>query len=297
MNSGGESINAVEAIVHFDPTSVSVVEVDTTRSFCDPGMFLEKSIDEQAGVVRVTCVVPSPGFSESSGIVAELLVQAVRDGAFTLTYDGETKVLAHDGLGTNVLRLAENGSYQAITDFITNSQAFVFSITHPNQARWYHNPNIHIAWLANPGFSYRYAVDQLADTVTLNSTSTTNTYDFSVNKSGTYYFHIQPLKVGKQGVITHYPIHVDIDPPDKPKILASARTVKSGDVVRLNFSSHDSLSGLQKTFYVKIGDSLLLPATAPLFIPLVEKGPIIIVVRAFDQAGNFGDSAIKIEVE
>jgi hypothetical protein len=86
---------------------------------------------------------------------------------------------------------------------------------------------------------------------------------------------------------------IDMTPPDAPKILTSETDVPAGQVVRVEFSSKDGLSGLQKNFYVKFNGGLFLPVSSPLIIAY-PKGHHTIIVRAFDIAGNYSDGSIPI---
>ncbi|MBI5728669.1 MAG: hypothetical protein HY983_00270 [Candidatus Magasanikbacteria bacterium] len=113
VSSGGEPINAAQIVLAYDPSVVNVEDIITANSFCDPQMFLEKKIDNSKGKVTIDCVTTKP-FSEENGTVAELLINPVKDGDFSLSFEDNTQILANDGLGTNVLRLATNGNYKII---------------------------------------------------------------------------------------------------------------------------------------------------------------------------------------
>jgi hypothetical protein len=299
VNTGSEYINAAEAIIHYDPTKVAVTDISTANSFCDPSMFIERSIDEKKGIVDVSCIVPNPGFNGVNGTLAELFVQPLQNGSFALDFDQETKVLANDGLGTDVLRLAQDSLYQVVDQKrFDDGGLVVFSSTHRNGERWYRSRTVQINWFSTIGSTYRYALDQIPGKMPANAATTTgSTARATASGDGLYYFHVQDITKGVNGDVVDYPVQIDTQAPDAPAILASATTVKQGDVVRLNFASNDALSGLQDTFYVKIGNDLLLPTKPPLYIPLTQRGLVPITVRAFDQAGNFTESSITISVE
>ncbi|MDO8676684.1 MAG: hypothetical protein Q7K16_03500 [Candidatus Azambacteria bacterium] len=300
---GGEAINAVNATIKYDPQTVEVLDIITTNSFCDPSFFLEKEIDKEKGEVRITCGIPNPGFSDAIGTVAELLVQPLGLQAISLEFSEETQVLANDGLGTNVLRTVTGGYYQVIgQEFATaniQNPFPIFSSSHPNSNRWYKNKNIRLSWSELSGGNYYYALNHVPTIDAKDKTlSIANNYlDISVSEDGIYYFHLQAQDAkGKRGPISSFKIMVDASPPSLPKIKASSEMIKKGDIVRLDFTSEDALSGLQSGFYVKINEGILLPVKPPFYIPFQESGEYPIVIRVFDKANNFSDSSVVIHV-
>jgi hypothetical protein len=297
---GGEAINAVQIDLTYDPARIRVADIITADSFCAPEMFLEKSIDNERGEVRVVCGLPSPGFSGLSGNVVTLGLQPLKEGDMTLHFSTDTQILANDGLGTDVLRLATDGSYRVIDRSViynSTSSIPVFSPTYPNSARWYNEPSGLFTWITSNGYHYLYSLDNVPTVSVLAGASTTSadSVSFSGLTDGIYYFHIAPVKNGINSAVSNYKVMIDTTPPLQPTIKASETTVSEGEVIRLAFESQDNSSGLQGNYYVRFDDSVFLPAASPLSISL-PIGTHIITVRAFDRAGNFADGNIKIEV-
>jgi hypothetical protein len=247
-----------------------------------------------------------------------------------MQFMGDTQVLANDGLGTNVLRLATNGTYW-IVDFrpgYKKNQILPFSSTHSNETRWYNKRTVHVNWLPLAGAEeYLYAFDQRPDTAPSGDLYTTGTeVDFNAAADGVYYFHIIPKMTSfetvpesaseltsvarKQynfrlvpvvgdlkGQTAHLKIMVDTTPPNPPVINASAMEVAVGEIVRFSFFDQgDNMSGIKNGFYVQFGDGIWLPTSAYLNMPFLEKGKFTVGARVFDKAGNFSDSEIKITV-
>lgn len=302
ITTGGESINAAQVTLIYDPKLIKVEDILMTNSFCDPGFILEKNIDNTKGEVTIACGKPN-GFVGDTAILAELLIQPLKEGELTMKFGDDNQVLANDGLGTNVLRTVTNGAYQ-ITDIKTQKsgpqQVLLFSDTHPNQARWYNQNNIHISWPQSAGYDdFIYVFDQNPDTVPDGTTHTTDTETSTVaNSDGVYYFHLAPRKQNSVGQTSHLKIMVDTTPPTLPTIRVSEKKVRAGDVVRFEFSgSGDNLSGLQKNFYVRFGDDgVLFPVLPQLNVPFLEAGTYKIIFRVFDNAGNYSDSSEEISV-
>ena len=297
VSSGGEAINAAQVVLTYDPRIMRVVDLITTNSFCDAGMFLETKIDNVHGEVHITCTLPSPGFSKNNGILAELTIQPLLEGSMTLDFAKETEILANDGLGTNVLRSAMGGSYrigESDSDTKVVSQVLPFSPTHPNSARWYNRKDLRFIWQRQPGTTYRYSLDHNATSTALTLATTSGSVSFPNTEEGIYYFHIAKEEGNKLGKITTSKVSIDTTPPQTPIIKASATRVAGGDVVRLAFESSDQGSGLQRNYYVRFDNGVFLPVASTLSI-VFPIGTHTVTLRAFDQAGNYSDGTITIE--
>jgi hypothetical protein len=77
---------------------------------------------------------------------------------------------------------------------------------------------------------------------------------------------------------------------------ASQTSVRAGDIVRFEFTAHDSMSGMQRNFYVDLGNHLFLPVGSTLYVPFDEEGSHTVVVRAYDNAGNYTERTVTILV-
>lgn len=294
ISPGGEAINAVQAVVKYDPSLIKVTDILFTNSFCDPGMVIEREIDNINGQVKIQCGLPNPGYSKPDGVVADLLVQPIKDGIFNLSFDPQnSRVLANDGLGTDVLRTATNGAYRVA---INNAPVFIFSPTHPNNSRWYNQKEIRFNWQRYFGYQYSYffgtsLADQTKATFTLWDNQT-----ISVRDDGKYYFSLTGIK-GKTIATDVFSVQIDSTPPEVPRILASQTEILEGQVVRFKFASKDNLSGLQKNYYVKFDNNVFFPVANQLDVPFYGKGIHKVTVRAFDNANNFSDASLNINVK
>lgn len=295
--SGGEAVNAFSAVLTYDPAQAAVEEIIFTNSFCNPELVIEKSIDENLGEVHIACVVPSPGFIEANGTLAELLVKPLKAGDFSIRFGADTKVLANDGLGTNVLRDVVDGYYYVYNDAF--EKTVVFSTSHPNGERWYNSKSVRFEWVSDqdqPQYHYLFNEEPSYNALIEPTLIRGQSISLNVEHDGVYYFYLIAAKGTAREFVSRYKVKVDATPPLAPEIKASATKVKPGDVVRVVFESHDASSGLQKSFYVKVDEGTFLPLQQPLFIAFVEKGIHAVIIRAFDRAGNFSDNTVKIEV-
>lgn len=300
IDTGGESINTIEVKIKFDPERVAVKDLITIASICGDDYFLEKNIDNNLGQVSFACLRPSPGFSGNDGTVAEILLQPKKIGNFTLVFDEATKVLANDGLGTNVLRKYDNAHFFVVREDDEEELEIieVYSPSHPNSARWYKDKMAFFFWNAEAD-QYVYALNQREDyqlDMSKDTLTSNNQLSKIFDKDGVYYLWVAPIVNGSIGLSTSYKIQIDSTAPSQPVIRASENIVSAGDIVRLEFASQDQGSGLQKNYYINIDDSISLPSLAQLYVPFFEKGRHSINVRVFDQADNYSDNQVEIFV-
>ena len=293
---GGEAINAATAVIEYDPLAVKIKEITTEKSFCNQDLFIEKNIDEKHGEVTVSCLVPNPGFSESKGIMAGLIIQPLRNGPFSFRFGKDTQVLANDGLGTNVLRRADNGSYQ-VADEQSSKSLIAFSPSHPNQERWYQEKTINFSWLTRPNRVYQYAFNHLPSFIpnTANS-STEHLATVRVNEDGIYYFHLLETGAGAPKMVAHHRVKIDATFPPPPIIRLSSNEVASGEIVRIELENQDTPTSIQPGLFIKINDGILLPVKSPLSIPFITPGKYNLTVRIFDKAGNYSETNAVVNV-
>lgn len=306
VRTGGEAINVAGVIIQYDPKMIEVEEIITENSFCSPSLFIEKSIDNEKGEVNISCGLPSPGFSGIEGTVSELIIRIKEDGNFSLYFGQDTKILANDGFGTDVLRLATDGSYESVNSIWPKegeyqNRLLVFSSSHPNSEKWYNDKNIFLSWVdfskCPNNCKYSYLFDGNAGSVPAGENITENRYvNLYAEKEGIGYFHIAPYENGVFGAVKHYRVMIDTTPPLPPVGKVSETKIKKGDIVRITFESQDEISGIQSSFYVNFGSGLYLPVFSPLYLSFIEKGNHVITGRVFDKAGNYSDKSVNIEV-
>lgn len=300
VKTGGETINAVEAVVGYDPDSVSVEEILTADSFCDPGFFMEKTIDDIRGEVRIACGVPNPAFSEPEGIVAQIVLRPRHAGSYTLRFLDETQVLANDGLGTDVLRQSTDATYQVLDRQASTTipRGAIFSYTHPNSSRWYRARAAHFSWPHEAGHTYRYALDRSVVTVPRDGAQTdASSVALFVPEDGEYFFHLLDRIPGDGERVSHFQIRVDATPPPPPTIAVSNENPRVGETVRFEFTSREPQEGLRRGFYLRIGErGMFIPIENSFVVPFLRSGAYPITVRSFDQAGNWSDATKTIRV-
>ncbi len=304
VDTGDESINAAQFGIRYDPSAIKIVSIDVSSSTCS--YVIENTIDKVHGEARMSCVLLNISDEGRHSLpLADIVTESVRAGTFSLSFDpAETKVLADDGLGTNVLRMSQDSSYkvdtfdsalQNIHGTSTPGRTFVlFSPSHPNQSRWYSSNAIRFVWRGKAGSVYLYNFDEQSTSDLLGKYSTTsNELVLQAPGDGVFYFH---LGLSTGGRAATYKIQVDQTPPTITSFIASNTTVKVGDVVRFSFDASDAGSGIQKNYYIDLGGHLFLPVGTELMVPFLTPGDQTVTLRVYDNAGNYSEKSMVIHV-
>ncbi len=302
VNTGGEVINVAQIALKFDPTKVDFKSIEVGSSTC--AYVVENNIDRIAGTASFICGILDSTSGQGLITVADIIVKPITPGTFTIAFDPvETKILASDGIGTNVLRIAQDSSYRADnfifshgTSTATSSEKsfVVFSISHSNESRWYNTKNAEFLWRGEPDATYRYAFDSVPDTIpTNNHIIKTNRIKIPIPGDGIFYFHLQ---LASGGPVVHYQIKSDKTPPVINTMQSSQENITVGDVVRFSFEADDVSSGVQRNYYVDLGGHLFLPVGKDLFVPFLDVGDQIVTLRVYDNAGNYTDYKKTINV-
>ena len=95
----------------------------------------------------------------------------------------------------------------------------------------------------------------------------------------------------------HYRLLSDRTPPTIQSLRLSADKIVEGDVVRASFNATDVSSGVERNYYIDLGNRLFLPVGASVFIPFLEPGSQAIKLRVYDKAGNYAERTETVSVE
>jgi hypothetical protein len=303
IHSGGEDINAVEVHLRFDSTILAIDSLSFDRSICSKDKLVETTIDNEKGIIVISCVVAKNAFDQEWGIITDVQFTPHATGNALLTFDEGTQVLAADGLGTNVLRAVTSAFYRVFSEaevmgsFSKKTVLIPYSHTHENSAKWYNSKHVLVSWLNIPEAEYMYEFSDIATSTFINPiTTSAQSVSLEAPSDGVFYFRLAPIKNGVMGSISTLKIKIDTTPPAVPTIRVSSLDVTKGDVVRFELNSSDNGSGLQKNFYIKNDGSIWLPAAPKLYIPFTEVGEFTVGIRVFDNAENHSDSQVIVRV-
>lgn len=303
LNTDGQTINAVEVSLAFPADKLQVVSPSTGQSIISLWT-APPSFNNQSGRVILQGGIPG-GINVSSGLIMRLSFRVKSVGSAIIQFLDDSKVLLHDGKGTEVLDQKTNGVFQLVLP--PPAGPIVASETHPDQTVWYANPNVFLRWAPESEVDgYSYVLNEepidLPDNI---SEGSKNSVTYTNVADGIHYFHIKALKDGGWGGVTHFAIKIDTTPPAEfpIEVVPGARTVRRQPV--LQFASTDALSGLShyelKLIPLKPQKN---PAEQPLFIEVaspyvfsaLELGKYDIILRSYDNAGNYRETVQRLTI-
>ena len=307
LNTESEIVNAISASLSFPADKLQLVSPAATQSIIElwtaPPRFNNKTgqVDLQGGIPG--------GVNVSNGLVIRLTFRVKSVGTAVFKYLDNSKVLRHDGLGTDVLLRTSGGIYELTLPPPAGPQ--VVSATHPDQSQWYRNANVSLRWAGEPEVeAYSYVLSAEAATVPDDiPEGITTSVSYPRVSDGINYFHIKSLRAGAWGGVTHFSVKVDTTPPAQfpIQVISGTRTVRRQPLI--HFSTTDSLSGVDH-YEIKLVPLQLQPTDAggtgeqPFFIeaqspyisPPLELGTYDVIVRVYDQAKNIREVVQRLAI-
>lgn len=293
LDSGEEAINAIAASITYNPSIIRIEAVNFETSICKN--FIKQSIDSVVGTVNIECIIPSPGYKGNSGVIATLQIVPQKDGVAIFRFDKESKVLANDGAGTNVLRATTDASLifnSSVDASFTATDPALFSSSHPNMARWYSNKTISLSWLPSSMPVLLQIKDSTGATL-LSVQKNRPPFKYSTSRDGIYTVELQ---LASSKTVHSFKFQIDTTRPTL-SVKPLKTLVTKGEVLPIRVEGSDESSGLQRAFYLSVDDGLFYPIGSEIHIPFYEAGRHSVVVRAFDNAGNYRDVKTTIRVE
>lgn len=303
----GQTINAVQLNISFPVDKLQLVSPSAGNSIISIYTTPPK-YDNSTGKIEIIGGIPN-GINTSNGLITKLAFRVKGVGNASLRFTGDLQILLNDGRGTNVLENTFGASYKL--ELPPQQGPIVISDTHPDQEIWYKNSNVSLIWDVGlpPATNYSYTI---SDNPTDVPDDTPETQDTKANYNrvpdGINYFHIKAFRDGRWGGVSHYGLKIDNSAPAEFKITISpsSRTFVNNPFAQ--FTSSDSLSGLDR-FELKvlplkiegkpkaiIDDQLFVDAQSPYQIPELLNGSYSVIVRAYDKAGNFREISQKLEI-
>ena len=304
VRTDGQSVNAAEGTIKFNPNELSVVSVNRGGSIFNLWV-AEPSFSNSAGTVNFSGGVPS-GYSGSVGNVLSITFRTKGAGSPRVSFTNGS-VLANDGRGTNVLTSMNGGSYtvsaataapapEVIVEYVpsanTPGRPVVTSTTHNDPAGWSNNTTAELAWSLPAG------VTEVRTLLNQNPTSVpTRVYENPIRSitldelpEGESYFHVQFKNADGWGAVAHYRLAVDTVAPSDLQITVASSTDASNPEQTLLLATKEETSGIAK-YLVKIDASEpyeFIPTddTGLHTLPTLPPGYHSVIVEAFDAAGN-----------
>lgn len=294
LDTRGNSVNTVELNVKFPADKLEIIKPVKDKSLFS--LWLEPPVySNTEGTARLVGVITN-GITTQNGIITTITFKAKNTGKATVSISSASKVLANDGLGTEMDVNFGKGIYTINPK--PPGGIKVFSQTHPFEDIWYNNNNATLSWDGEGLEGFSFILDNKPFTVP-DDISDTQEIAKVYNKlgDGLRYFHIKAKREGVWGKTTHFLLRVDTTPPAKfkPKLEILSAAIINRTLV--SFFTTDALSGIDH-YEVGVIDMTNAPTEAPVFtqaespyqIPALVSGDLRIVVRALDRAGNVRDA-------
>jgi hypothetical protein len=329
---GGDSINAVEASLTFDPELLSVVNVSKDGSVFSLWT-TEPTFSNTAGTIEFGGGSPTP-FTTTSNIV-NVTFRAVSAGTASVVFDNAS-VLAADGRGTDVYNASTNGAFiiaaaqtpesaptptptptpvEPDTEPQGNDEAIIYgdpprqpeigSQTFLDPDVWYSGTNGVFTWTL-PFDVNAVAVEVTNDPENVPQDNEDAVIDppveeFAVSSEnvsdGVQYISINFKNQVGWGAVTNRRLKIDSTPPEPFAI--NVRAGNSADSFPLlNFEAEDKTSGIDY-YELTVADKepiRITPDEARLGYMLkeLEDGTYTVKVIAADMAGNVRESSVAV---
>lgn len=302
LNTHDLKINTVDIKLKFPPELLQVASPIGGNSFISEWS-MPPSYSNESGLVSFKGGVPE-GIVTSAGLVATITFRAAAIGKAKIEITGDSKVLLHDGKGTNALNNIINSEQQILLPPPEGPKAV--SITHPDSAVWYSDATPSFAWEKEEGvegYSWLFNQNPQSRPDGLNVENKTSV-SFSSTKDGIWYFHIKQKKSGVWSKATDVAVKIDTTPPQDftPKVQQYSKLGGDEQAI-ISFETKDNLSGLA---YYKVSvvyldgaeqeQSFIAEATSPYKINLKTIGSYMAVVQAIDKAGNIKEVQARFTV-
>jgi hypothetical protein len=314
----GQTANAVEATLQFDPAILEVVSVSKNSSTLSRWT-TEPTFSNTAGTISFGGVSSAP-FTDSSNLV-DITFRALASGRVDIAV-GRAVIFATDGLRTDVFTRSVPASLtisSATTSPSTQEQTrplfgagqgssiSVNSHVFYDPATWYNATAGTFTWLL-PQSATAVAVELTTNPNNRpnnnpNAISEPPITEFVVTEDmvedGVQYFSIRFATEDGWDEILNRPLLIDTTAPETFSIVVNNNISASGFPV-LSFDAVDLTSGIAK-YEVYVGDNSPVQLTADearLGFPLsrLEDGNYTVRVLAYDRAGNVRESVTEVLV-
>lgn len=309
VDTSGQTINAAEGVLSFDPTLMEVQNISKDGSIF--GLWpVEPSYSNSNGSIRFSGGrIPggSIGFNGSAGKVLTILFRSKSVGAASLNFFSGA-ILASDSQGTNILKVMDGGNYiLLVSNSSTANNAFsapqIFSDTHPNQDQWYNQNTLGLFWiLPENSTGVSFLLDQKRSGRPGNvSDGMLDSKSFSDLEEGIWYFHLKTRDEFGWSEDGHFKAQIDLTPPSDFEMVLIDGEETANPRPAILLKAEDKLSGLSR-FQLEIngGNEIIVrheDLTHNLYrLPAQKPGSRAVVGRAYDKAGNYSERQAVINV-
>jgi hypothetical protein len=310
LDTGGNTINTLDVFIKFPSDKLQVVSPSIGKSII--GIWTSPpGFNNSIGEVHFRGGIPAPGTNTPNGLISTITFRAKSVGIATVSFGSNSKILLNDGYGTNVLTNMRGASYNI--SLPQSEGPTITSPTHPDQNRWYKNSTPALEWTSPfkiDGSSYVLTQNPI-DVPDDISEGSRQSVSYKNLADGLYYFHLKAISKGTWGGVSRYAIKIDNSPPAKftVDILPNKRTSVRSPLI--TFDTTDAISGLNH-YELKIvprnltfKEGILQSGEEGFFIEVpnryvidqeLDLGDYDVIVRAFDNAGNFEEVVERLSI-
>lgn len=291
VNTEGDEINVVWAELKFPPEILQVTSPTAGASFITEWI-VPPNYSNERGIISFRGGVPG-GISTSAGLVSSITFRAVASGIAKVEFREGSRVLLHDGKGTDILTTRTNGEYRILVPPPEGPK--VFSPTHPNPNVWYPDSSPAFSWEKEEGVTdFSWSFDQnpsgRPDGISEGGETLAS---FTEVGDGIWYFHVRQKKEGIWGKTSHSQVRIDATPPNEftPRVETYTRLIDYQTMVY--FETTDNFSGISH-YEVSLIDlsaaepyrSFFTEEMSPYQVPFKKAGKYNVIIKAVDKAGN-----------
>jgi hypothetical protein len=300
INTKGNSLNAINLKVKYDPSKLSLVNPSGGKSVF--GIWVEPPYyDNKNGLAGMSGIV-TDGITTSSGLIVTMTFKVIGSGPTTVLITDQTSANLNDGYGSEVLLTRGRAEY--MLNNRPPEGVYIYSETHPSSDTWYNNNSPIFGWdVKQPtqGFSV------LFDTLLQSNpepviTKKEQAMNYTNVSDGIWYLHVRPVANGIWGGTSSFVTRIDTRPPAKFKpTISKIKDSNGSEKYLVSFFTTDSLSGLDH-YEVGLISKDDINKTSPLFtqtespyVVSIESGVNSrVIIRAYDKAGNVTEEFVDI---
>ena len=305
VSSGGETINAAEATLNFNPSEISIVNISKSGSIFTLWT-TEPTFSNSVGTIKFGGGTPK-NFTGSARTIITVSFRAKTVGTTNVNFSTGL-VLAADFKGTNVLASMGSGSYVIQLKIVPppeyvppeNAPAapIISSPTHPDSEKWYSNNDPKFIWEVTEGVTgVKLLVDHKPFSIpTVIYSEAISEKQLGNLDDGIWYFHVQLQNRFGWGGISHFKFQIDTILPDPFEIKVKEGKETTHPQPTLLFETTDEPSGIDY-YEVKIDKESPIKVEKPEYkLPPQTLGKHVIVVKAVDRAGNYTLAMTEIDI-
>lgn len=315
VTSGGESVNALEGRITYDPVDVSVVEINSLSSAVT-SWTSRPVVNDEIGEITFGGLLATSTVLEKAEI-ATLSVVPRRSGEVRLRFETGA-LMAADGTGGNILTSFGSGVYIGAPKDLTpegNSSSMgevlgvsadaeplvIHSTTHPDQGAWYNKSDAELSWdISSSTLRVRLGLDENEDgRPTIPYAPPLDAKHITDLTDGEWYFHVGREEPAGWTPIATYRLGVDRTPPEPFTLLEVERADQTDPRVSFNIVATDTLSGVEHFEYaVNRGESEIWKDNGGHVLTYRAREPGVheLAVTAVDYAGNRTTASAQFEV-